>query len=433
MPLPEPGSFLQTPPAFPVPRDSQQAGAWLPPHPTGPVSAGVVLCGEESAQQELCVGVCAELGPLPASASSAQAVPLCRPPAPVPSSRALGGRCQLQHPWGAQTDGGSQGVTGPGRVCGEVTVPPSWVSGAGVAAGEDLSRMVCCCDRCCRVMKRQRRFRCLQGGGDVPGWPQLRHPRPGEAVESGSSRAGGQDRANRGKKQLVLRGWGVAPVRQGTVRDGRAEVQVPPQSFGQAGPGPAVPRAPQSCGTWRGLPRRVLRPAGGRGPAHAVPGRQIRGACAGMLFLSGALEQRQRSCQGSDAAAPGTFGRLLRQAAPCPGAVPAGGLAGAQPATRLVWLGHGGRGTGAWSGQLRALGTGRASPGQLVPGSVSPTQDAESSRPASPCRGAVPCPVLSAHWSALRSRVPLSPARLSGCPGVRQWPWQPGVPLPRCS
>lgn len=111
------------------------------------VSAGVLLCGKGFVWGSVRRWVpsrhwqgCAEQGGCPAAL--AQAVPLCPPPVPVPG----GAECRVGDscsgiPVGPKRTGGSQGVKGkvwrwdiPARY-GEVTVPPTWVPGAGVTAG----------------------------------------------------------------------------------------------------------------------------------------------------------------------------------------------------------------------------------------------------------------------------------------------------------
>ena len=180
-PLPEADLFLQTLPGFPTAGASQQTGAWFPLHPMALVSAGVVPRGEGSAQGSARRWVpswhrhgCVRQGGCPAA--SAQAVPLCLPPVPGRAERWVGDSCS-GIPVGPEQTRASWAAKGPGKAwrgdiparCGEVTVPPTWVPGAGVTAGGDPSCVVCSWDWCCRAMKLQCWFQCLQGGGDPPG------------------------------------------------------------------------------------------------------------------------------------------------------------------------------------------------------------------------------------------------------------------------
>lgn len=188
------------------------------------------------------------------------------------------------------------------------------------------------------MVKLQRWFQCLQGRGDTScvilliltqmsscgeqqywGWGQDEPP----------AWANGQTIC----KKLV-RGWGVSQVRHRQAesgRDGQGDEQVHPQSRGHVERGKAGPaaRGAMACGTlcqegsWAQL-EDVTQPM--HGPAA---GQQIREACAGMLFLSGALEQEQWGFQASDAElVPLPSVLLPRQASWCQCAVGQAGAGG---------------------------------------------------------------------------------------------------------
>lgn len=179
MPLPEADSFLQTLPGFPTLRASQQTGAWFPLHSmvlglrrvAGAPHRGLQGSGTPPGISRAVSG--REAARLPRHRLCHRA---CRRPRCL-EERSTGWEIPAPASLWDPNRRGFPRCEGAGEGVEEGCSSPMWGGDCAAHLGAwsrndsqgDPSCAVCSWDRCCRMMKLQCWFQCLQRGGDPPG------------------------------------------------------------------------------------------------------------------------------------------------------------------------------------------------------------------------------------------------------------------------